>query len=161
MLMSAMAFSVFVAAFQLQAAQPAAAAAAPSEAGVVIHFAANQLHKPFHLGATGLRRYDCSGLVWRTFYESGLASRIGGERTARGYYNWFRNHGRVTSNPQRGDLVVWAVRGHPVSHVGIFYGYNRNGKPLAVSALTTGVAIHRVNGINKPLKAYLHVSLAR
>jgi cell wall-associated NlpC family hydrolase len=124
-------------------------------------FARNQLHKPFRLGADGLRRYDCSGLVYRTFRENGLARRIGGQRLARGYYAWFKNHGRITSHPQRGDLVVWAHRGKPVSHIGIFYGRDRYGKALALSALTSGVAIHHVHGINVPLKAYLHVNLQR
>jgi cell wall-associated NlpC family hydrolase len=152
-----------LAAFQLQAAPSAAAASAPTEAGVVLHFASQQLNKPFREGATGLRRYDCSGLVFRTFYQEGLANRIGGRRTAAGYYNWFRSHGRVTSRPQRGDLVVWARRGQPVSHIGIFWGYNRWGQPMAISALINpyGVSLMRVNGLNKPLRAYLHVNITR
>jgi cell wall-associated NlpC family hydrolase len=158
-----MAVTLFVAAFQLQSAPPVAAAVAPSEAGTVLHFAATQLNKPFRLGANGMRRYDCSGLVYRTFREEGLASRIGGQRTAAGYYNYFRNHGRVTSRPQKGDLVVWAHRGHRVSHIGIFDGYNRYGQAMAISALVNplGVTRHRVHGISVPLKAYLHVNLQR
>ncbi len=161
LLLSAMAIAVCLAAIQLQSAPPVAAAAVRVEAGPVLSFATNQLHKPFKLGANGMHRFDCSGLVYRTFLEEGLAARIGGQRRARGYYHWFKSHGQVTNNPQKGDLVVWARKGHRVSHVGIFYGYNRNGKPLAISALTTGVAIHKVFGINKPFKAYLHVQLGR
>jgi cell wall-associated NlpC family hydrolase len=161
LLLFAMAFATCLTAFQLQAAPSAAAASAPSEAGAVLHWASTQLHKPFHLGANGLRRYDCSGLVWRTFMEEGLANRIGGQRTSYGYYNYFRNHGHLTSRPQKGDLVVWAHHGQRVSHVGIFYGYDRYGRPMAISALTSGVSIHHVNSINVPLKAYLHVNLAR
>jgi len=144
-------------AFQLQTA-PSVAAATPTEAGSVIDFATSQLNKPYHLGADGMRRYDCSGLVYRTFKEEGLAQLIGGDRRARGYYAWFKDHGRITHNPQPGDLVVWAHHGRKVSHVGIFYGYNRWGAPMAISALTSGVAIHHVHGINVPLKAYLHVN---
>jgi hypothetical protein len=50
-----------------------------------------------------------------------------------------------------------------VSHIGIFDGYNRWGQPMAISALINpyGVTRHRVNGIDVPLKAYLHVSLTR
>jgi len=161
LLLFVMAFAIGAAAFQTQTAPSAAAAANPSQAGAVLNFATSQLHKPFHLGANGLRRYDCSGLVWRAFAEKGLAGSIGGQRTSRGYYNYFRNHGKVTSHPQKGDLVVWAHRNHAVSHVGIFYGYNRYGQAMAVSALTSGVAIHRVHGINVPLKAYLHVNIDR
>ena len=157
----AMAFAIGLTAFQLQAPSSAAASSAPSEAGAVLNFASHQLDKPFHMGANGLSRYDCSGLVWRAFMEEGLAQRIGGERKSYGYYNWFKNHGEVTSRPQRGDLVVWAHRGQRVSHVGLFYGYDRYGRPMALSALTSGVAIHHVHSINVPLKAYLHVNLTR
>ena len=136
-------------------------AAAESEADGVVQFAQRQLDKPYRLGANGLSRYDCSGLIYRTYVEQGLVNRIGGNRRANGYYNWFKDNGRLTSNPRKGDLVVWAKRGHRVSHIGIFQGYNRKGKAMAVSALTTGVAVHKVHGINKPLKAYLRVRINR
>jgi cell wall-associated NlpC family hydrolase len=142
--------------FQIQSA-----AAAVSEADGVVQFASSQLNKPFRLGATGLARYDCSGLVYRTFAERGLVTRIGGNRTANGYYNWFKNHGRITSNPRKGDLVVWGYRGARVSHIGIFRGYNSNGKAMALSALTSGVAVHKVHAINKPFRAYLRVNIDR
>jgi hypothetical protein len=32
---------------------------------------------------------------------------------------------------------------------------------MSISALTGGVAIHRVNGINKPLRAYIRVNIDR
>ena len=159
LLLTTAAIALCAIAFQLQTA-PSVAAATPTEAGSVIDFATSQLNKPYHLGADGMRRYDCSGLVYRTFQEQGLAQLIGGQRRARGYYNWFKNHGQITSHPQVGDLVVWAHRGKPVSHVGIFDGYNRWGAPMAISALVNpyGVSRHRVHGINVPLKAYLHVN---
>jgi cell wall-associated NlpC family hydrolase len=164
LLVTALAVVAFVAAFQLQSAPPVAAATpTSSQAGAVLNFAASQLNKRFQMGANGLRRYDCSGLVYRTFEEEGLASKIGGQRTAAGYYNYFRRHGRVTHNPQKGDLVVWAHKGQRVSHIGIFDGYNRWGQPMAISALINpyGVTRHRVYGISVPLKAYLHVSISR
>jgi cell wall-associated NlpC family hydrolase len=151
-----MAIAVCLAGFQIQSV-----AAAETETDAVFSFAQRQLDKPFRLGSNGLRRYDCSGLVYRTFAENGLLTRIGGNRRANGYFQWFKSHDRLTSNPRPGDLVVWAKRGHRVSHIGIFKGYNSNGKAMALSALRTGVAIHRVNGINKPLKAYLRVQLDR
>ncbi len=142
--------------------QPAQASMEPvSQAESVVRWSTQQLGKPYRLGSNGLRRFDCSGLVFRTFMENDLAARIGGHRTSRGYYRWFRERGRVTHNPRKGDLVVWARRGQRVSHIGIFLGVNRYGQRIALSALTSGVAVHRVKGINVPLRAYLRVSIDR
>jgi cell wall-associated NlpC family hydrolase len=141
-------------------AQPAAAAS--TETAAVYNFASRQLSKPYRLGATGMRRFDCSGLVWRTFYETGNLKQISGrQRTSRGYFRWFKEHNRLTSNPRPGDLVVWAWKGKPVSHIGIYIGKNRWGQKMAISALTTGVARHRVGGIRMPVKAFLRVGLDR
>lgn len=137
-------------------------AAANSQAAAVYNFAVAQEGKPFQLGATGMRRFDCSGLVYRTYFETGLLKKISGrELRARGYYNWFKSHGLVTSNPREGDLVVWAYRNKPVSHIGIFVGYNHRGQAMAISALINpyGVTKPRVNGIRIPFKAYLRVNL--
>jgi len=161
-LLFAMVAAFFAVAMQLQTAPSVAAATPTAEVGSVLNFASNQIGKRFEIGATGMRRYDCSGLVYRTFYEEGLLSKIGGSRMrARGYYHWFESRGLASkSNPQPGDLVVWAKRHHPVSHIGIFAGYNRWGQPIAISALINpyGVSRHRVFGIDKPFKAYLHVN---
>lgn len=154
-----MAFAVLVAAIQIHPA-----AAAQTESGAVYNFAEAQISKPFQLGATGLSKYDCSGLVYRTYLQTGLLNRISGRRRrARGYYNWFKDHGLLTTNPRPGDLVVWAYKGYPVSHIGIFTGWNQKGQPMAISALVNpyGVSRHRVNGISSPFKAYLKVSLDR
>jgi cell wall-associated NlpC family hydrolase len=126
---------------------------AASEASKVINVASNQLGKPYKWGATGMRRYDCSGLVYRVFERNGLLKRIGGRRTAKGYYRWFRDRGLVTrSNPRRGDLVVWG-RG---THMGIYIGNGR-----AISALTNGVRRHGITGLNVRFTAYLKVRLSR
>ena len=140
---------------------PTQAATSSSQATAVKQFAARQINKPFRLGANGMTKFDCSGLVYRTFVENGLLRRIGGNQRAAGYYRWFRDRDLLTNNPKAGDLVVWGRRGHPVEHIGIFIGYNRNGAPMAISALTTGVARHRVNGISMPVRAYLSVNLSR
>lgn len=158
LLIFAMAVALCLTAFNSQSPTPVAAASATVEVSSVLSFATHQLDKPYKLGASGMRRYDCSGLVFRTFQQEGLRTLIGGDRRASGYYAWFKSHGGVTVHPHKGDLVVWAHRGHKVSHVGIFYGYNRYGQPMAISALTSGVTIHRVHGIDVPLKAYLHVN---
>ena len=155
-LLSAVALAVGLVGIQIQSV-----AAAETQSDAVVSFASNQRGKPFQLGANGMRKFDCSGLVYRTFAEKGLLDKIGGNRTSYSYYNWFKERGRITSNPRAGDLVVWAKRGQRVSHIGIFVGY-RNGKPMAISALTSGVAVHPVHGyIGKALKAYLRVDLSR
>src|SRR4051794_1283821 len=115
LLMTALAVTLFVAAFQLQSAPPVAAAAAPSEAGTVLHFAASQLNKPFRLGANGMRCFDCSGLVYRTFREEGLASRIGGPRPAARHHNNFRKPPRVTPHPPKRGLGALAPSRPPGS----------------------------------------------
>ncbi|MDQ3938016.1 MAG: NlpC/P60 family protein [Chloroflexota bacterium] len=127
---------------------------AGSEAGRIIYTAKNQLGKRYQWGATGMRRYDCSGLVYRVFERNGLLSRFGGGRkTAKGYYRWFRDRGLASkSNPRKGDLVVWG-RG---VHIGIYAG---DGK--AISALTSGVRRHGVRGLNVGFTAYLKVKLRR
>ena len=65
----ATAFAVLAVGVQMGTqAKPVAAA---TETAAVYNFASHQLSKPFRMGSSGLRRYDCSGLVWRTFYETG------------------------------------------------------------------------------------------
>lgn len=157
-LASALGFAVLMVGVQFQ---PAAAAVAPSEADSVVRFAQKQLGKPFKLGASGMRRFDCSGLVYRTFLETGLAKHVGGDKTSRGYFNWFKNRGLITKSPRKGDLVVWTNKKGRVSHIGLFVGYNRYGKPMSLSALTGGVAVHKVHSINKVFKAYLRVNIDR
>ena len=65
----------------------------------------------------------------------GLADTTAGSRTT----DW------ITDNPRPGDLVVWAYMDKPVSHIGIFQGWNHKGQPMAISALTDpyGVSKHR------------------
>jgi cell wall-associated NlpC family hydrolase len=133
---------------------PAATQAATSQASQIMSTAKNQLGKPYRWGATGMRAYDCSGLVYRVFERNGLLTKIGGGRkTARGYYDWFRRRGLATrSNPRKGDLVVWGN----AKHIGLYVG---NG--MAISALTSGVARHGVNRINISFTAYLRVKMTR
>ncbi|HUG48136.1 MAG TPA: NlpC/P60 family protein [Candidatus Limnocylindria bacterium] len=127
---------------------------ASSEASKITSTLVNQLGKRYSWGATGMRRYDCSGLVYRVFERNGLLNRIGGGRkTAAGYYKWFRDRGLVTRSPRKGDLVVWG-RGR---HIGIYIGDGR-----AISALTTtGVSRHAVKGLTVGFTAYLRVKLSR
>ena len=105
------------------------------------------------LGATGPQTFDCSGLVYRAFREVGLARRIGGEDTARGYYDRFRRLGRVSRvAPRIGDLVIYDNGGH----VGIYVGRGK-----VVSALLSGVKRHDIRGLNIRFTGILRVQLNR
>lgn len=125
---------------------------AASHTSMVMYDTYNQLGKRYSWGATGMRRYDCSGLVYRMFEMNGLLRKIGGGRkTAKGYLRWFRDRGLASKyNPRKGDLVVWGRGGH----IGIYIG---DGK--AISALTSGVSRHGVRAINLGFTAYLHTRL--
>lgn len=133
---------------------PPPAAAATTQAASAISWAKNQLGKAWAFGAIGMKKFDCSGLVYRTFYETGLLKKIGGSRrTAKGYWDWFRNRGLASrSNPKKGDLIVWG-KGR---HIGIYIG---DGK--AISTLSSGVKVHGVFAVTSTFTAYLHVDLTR
>jgi cell wall-associated NlpC family hydrolase len=137
-------------------AVPAVAASGhETELQAVLRVARNQIGDPWRFRARGPNAFDCSGLVFFAFNQNGLKERIGGYRSAAGYYRYFKSIGKADMNPPRvGDLVVW---GH-YEHIGIFLG---DGK--AISTLTTrGVWIHPVKGyVPIRVKAYLHVDLQR
>jgi cell wall-associated NlpC family hydrolase len=136
------------------AAAPAPVQASGTQADALIGFARNQLGKPYRYGAIGLRRYDCSGLVYRTFYEKNLLTKIGGGRkTAYGYYKWFKERGLASRyNGRRGDLVVWGSG----AHIGIYLGSG-----MAISALTNGVRKHSIYALTHRFTAFLHVNISR
>jgi cell wall-associated NlpC family hydrolase len=147
--------AVVFAATLLAIAPPAPAqAASTTQASKIVSTAKSHVGKGYLYGATGLKRFDCSGLVYRVFEQNGLLAKIGGGRkTAKGYYKWFRERGLVSkSNPRVGDLIIWGN----ASHIGIFVG---NGE--AISALTSGVKRHGVFRVTTPFTAYLRVSLSR
>jgi len=129
-------------------------ASTTTQASRIVSTAKSHLGKGYLLGATGLKRFDCSGLVYRVFEQNGLLAKIGGGRkTARGYYKWFRERGLVSrKNPRVGDLIIWGN----ATHIGIYVGSGE-----AISALTTGVKRHGVFRVTTPFTAYLRVSLSR
>lgn len=116
----------------------------------VLELALEHLGKPYKLGTEGPDRFDCSGLVYRVFVESGEEELIGGtRRRAIGYYRWFADRGLVRRGAGKpGDLVIWGEG----KHIGFYLGDGR-----AISALLGGVTIHDVHGITWPLTAYLQV----
>ena len=135
---------------------PVAAAEPQTELQAVLQTAKAQLGDPWKYQATGPDAFDCSGLVFYSFKMNGLKDRIGGYRSAKGYYNFFKNRGQADMNaPRVGDLIVWGR----FQHVGIYLGDG-----LAISTLTTksGVSIHPVKGyLGIKVRAYLHVQLER
>lgn len=145
--------AMFALTLGLAAPAPTVEAATATEAQRIVRSAAGYLGGKWVYAATGPVNFDCSGLVYRVFRDNNLATRIGGRKTVRGYYNWFKERGRVSrSNPRVGDLVVWGSN----KHIGIYIGDG-----MAISTLTSGVKRHRVHGLTDPFKAYLHVSLQR
>lgn len=128
-------------------------AAHPTQAQRVAHAVESHIGARYVHGATGPRTFDCSGLVFRSFKEAGLARRIGGFDTAHGYFSRFRRQGRLSRvAPRVGDLVVYSNGGH----VGIYVG-----RGTVVSALLSGVKRHPIRGLNIPFTGILRVSLTR
>ena len=130
-----------------------ATAAELSEAAQVIQIAKAQIGDPYRFGATGPSAFDCSGLVIYAYKTAGDLALIGNGnyRTAAQLYKYFRDRGRTsrtTATP--GDLVVWGGG----SHIGIYLGAGK-----AISALTSGVRVHAVNGLTIPFTAYLRTGI--
>jgi len=107
---------------------------------------------PYLVGSEGPNLFDCSGLVFRAFSDTGLVNRIGGARLrAAGYMRWFASRGMMTrdeSQAQRGDLVIY----HDGSHIGIYLGDGR-----VISALVNpwGVTVHALHGVSLPVTGFL------
>jgi cell wall-associated NlpC family hydrolase len=123
----------------------------------IVAIAKSHLGARFRIGTTGMRYFDCSGLVYRVYQQAGLVNKIGGGRMrAATYYSWFRRHHQVSrSNPKPGDLIWWTKHGR-IHHIGLYIGNGR-----ALSALTTGVKTHSLRGISVRFLAYGHVNLSR
>ena len=128
-----------------------------SQAARIVAIAKSHLGAHFRIGTTGMRYFDCSGLVYRVYQQAGLLNKIGGGRMrAATYYSWFRRHHMVSrSNPKPGDLIWWTKHGR-IHHIGLYIGNGR-----ALSALTTGVKKHSLRGISVRFLAYGHVNLTR
>lgn len=138
----------------LAPATPAAAATPTTEAQQIIQIARTKVGDPWRYGATGPSAFDCSGLVIYAFKAAGDGAAIGNGnyRSARSLYDWFRSRGLASrTNPKPGDLIVWGYG----SHIGIYIG---NG--LAISTLSTGVAVHGVFAVTASFTAYLHTGMS-
>lgn len=106
-------------------------------------------------GASGPRRFDCSGLVLFSLRHSHNRRVVRhGLRSASAIYQSYRRHHRVgRHHGHRGDLVVWGGG----RHIGIYLGHGR-----AISALTSrGVSVHRIHAMTMPFNGFLHTRLFR
>lgn len=127
-----------------------------TDATRIVRFLESKIGDRFQMGANGPRRFDCSGLVYAAYKNAGLASRIGGARTAAGYYYYFKRHHAVSrSNPRVGDIVVWKEHGK-IAHSGIYVGHGH-----VISALINpwGVKRTHIGTLHAQFFAFLHVHL--
>ncbi|MGW1892659.1 C40 family peptidase [Streptomyces sp. NPDC002004] len=83
-----------------------------------LQVAASKRGAPYQWGATGPRRFDCSGLTLYSFKRAGKKL----PRTAAAQYN--RTRHVPASQRQQGDLVFFHY-GSSVYHVGIYAGKGR------------------------------------
>jgi hypothetical protein len=141
--------------FALAPTTPASAASSRStEAQQIIRIARQQVGDRYRYGASGPSSFDCSGLVIYAYRKAGDARAVGyGKyRSARALYRYYQRRGLASrSNPRPGDIVIWG-RG---THAGIYIG---GGK--AISALTSGVRVHRIHAVRAPFTAYLHTGMS-
>ncbi|MEU1592141.1 C40 family peptidase [Streptomyces sp. NPDC005708] len=93
-----------------------AAAAAPATKALQI--AASKKGSPYQYGATGPRRFDCSGLTVYAFNKAGKKL----PRTAAAQYNKTRH---ISASHRRAGDLVFFHWGRSVYHVGIYAGKGR------------------------------------
>ena len=137
----------------MQPSPPIARAADPQSADVIAE-ARSHLGARYRWAAEGPGFFDCTGLVLRSFADSGLLNKVGGwsNRSAYAMYQWFRRKGLTSRTGGRpGDVIIWGGG----SHAGIYLG---NG--LAISALREGVRIHRVNAVTARFTAFARTNLS-
>jgi hypothetical protein len=100
----------------------AAKVAAPAAAGRVVPTAERYLGTPYRYGGTSpLTGFDCSGFVQYVFARN----RVKLPRTSRQQAKTGRAMPRRFASLAPGDLVMFAERGEPISHVAIYAGHNR------------------------------------
>ncbi|MCC6832996.1 MAG: C40 family peptidase [Thermoleophilia bacterium] len=119
----------------------------------VIRIAKKQIGDPWVWGRTGPSSFDCIGLVYFAFKKAHALRLIGGRyRTIAALRQWAENHtGESRRFAKRGDLVVWGG----TKHIGIYLG---NGK--AISALVSGVQIHKISRLYDPFTTFVHARRA-
>ncbi|MFF2848096.1 C40 family peptidase [Streptomyces sp. NPDC058001] len=94
------------------------AAAAATTGTRALQVAASKKGAPYQWGATGPRRFDCSGLTLYSFKRAGKTL----PRTAAAQYNQTRH---VSADNRRSGDLVFFHSGQYVYHVGIYAGKGR------------------------------------
>lgn len=119
----------------------------------VVAAARSHIGAPYAYGGTG-PSFDCSGLVYRVFKETGQLKLIGGRRrTAAGYLRWFQARDLVSRHVGRpGDLAIY----NGGTHIGIYIG-----NKMVISAIVRGVRKHGLRRMTIPFTAFLHTGLAQ
>lgn len=93
------------------------AQAAPSLAQRALSVAAAQKGDPYQWGAEGPGKFDCSGLTYYSYRQSGKTL----PRVAQSQYN--KSHHVAPSDRRVGDLVFIGRSSGSIYHVGIYAGY--------------------------------------
>ncbi|MGJ5749956.1 cell wall-associated NlpC family hydrolase [Streptomyces puniciscabiei] len=93
-------------------------ASAATLATKALQVAASKKGSPYQYGATGPRRFDCSGLTLYSFKKAGKTL----PRTAAQQYNR-TNH--ISARQRRAGDLVFFHSGSYVYHVGIYAGHNK------------------------------------
>lgn len=85
----------------------------------VLKIAVSELGTPYRYGGSTPRGFDCSGLVYYAYYQTGI--RVPRSTTAQ------YRHARpiALKNLQPGDLVFFRTAHRSISHVGIYAGNAR------------------------------------
>ena len=97
--------------------------------------ARNQKGDPYRWGANGPYRFDCSGLTQFSYGRAGLYLPRTSDAQAR-YARRIRKQ-----NLREGDLMFFHSGGK-VYHVGIFAGWNGDGRRLVLHASSPGTRVH-------------------
>lgn len=100
----------------------AAGAATPASAARIIPTAERYLGTPYRYGGTSpVTGFDCSGFVQYVFARN----KVKLPRTSRQQAKVGRAMPRRFTSLAPGDLVMFAERGEPISHVAIYAGHNQ------------------------------------
>jgi cell wall-associated NlpC family hydrolase len=154
-----------------KAVSPAGGLRCLTPADVIVIDARSHLGQSYVYGAEGpcKKGYDCSGLVYAVFKETGYFSIIGSgsARTVGAIAAVFSKKGLEDTDtsklPKLGDLVTFGS----YAHIGIYSGQKNakgtyNAKGWVVNALneTSGVVENKVDAISPAVHSYLHTGLS-
>ena len=103
----------------------------------VVQYAKEKLGSGYQFGATGPRRFDCSGFTWYVYRQAGIDI---GRTTS------IQSNAGSRINPSRtqpGDLVFFG-KGRKMQHVGIVVSNNGRGLEVIHASSSRGVIIEDV-----------------